>query len=320
MELRHLRYFTAVAEELHFGRAAERLNIAQPPLSQQIRKLEQELGTALFNRTKRKVELTRAGRLFLERARVILESADRAMTEMQRVASGELGQLRIGFMSSAMLDIFPPVLRRFARTHPDVEIDLLQRSSQEQLAMLVDGTLDAGFCDLTAGANETRVNGVVLEVMPVTHERLVVAVPLDHPLARRRTIALRDLANEPWISLPRQPRTGFYDQIVGLCHSAGFSPRILRESEQLPTVLTLVAAGFGVALVPDCLLRVWEGEAAFRPLAEGAHTNVTMCWRRDNRTPALAVLVSAMRDRLPATQPKQRRGARTGALVPAAPV
>lgn len=116
-------------------------------------------------------------------------------------------------------------------------------------------------------------------------------------------------------SLPRQPRTGFYDQIVGLCQLAGFSPRIVRESEQLPTVLTLVAAGFGVALVPDCLLRVWEGEAAFRPLAEGAHTNVTMCWRRDNRTPALAVLVSAMREHLQAAQVKPRRSAKATALV-----
>ncbi len=310
MELRHLRYFVAVAEELHFGRAAQRLQIAQPPLSQQIRKLEQELRTRLFNRTKRKVDLTSGGRLFLERARVILESADRAMTEMQRVASGELGQLRIGFMSSAMLDIFPPVLRRFARTLPEIEVQLLQRSSQEQLGMLVDGTLDAGFCDLAAGTAESRVNGVVIDVMPVTHERLVVAVPLDHPLARRRTIALRDLANEPWIMLPRQPRTGFYDQVVGLCQLAGFSPRIVRESEQLPTVLTLVAAGFGVALVPECLLRVWEGEAAFRPLAEGAHTNVTMCWRRDNRTPALSSLVEAMRERGQAMQARLRRSAK----------
>lgn len=318
MELRHLRYFAAVAEELHFGRAAQRLHMAQPPLSQQIRKLEQELRTKLFNRTKRKVDLTSAGQLFLERARVILESAERAVSEMQRVSNGELGQLRVGFMSSAMLDIFPPVLRQLARTLPGVEVQLLQRSSQDQLAMLVDGTLDAGFGDLAGSVTETRVNGVVLDVLAVTHERLVVAVPLDHPLARRRTIALRDLADEPWISLPRQPRTGFYDQIVGLCQLAGFSPRILRESEQLPTVLTLVAAGFGVALVPDCLLRVWEGEAAFRPLAEGARTNVTMCWRRDRRTPALSFLVNAMRERAAVTRAKSRRGAKAAALAPVA--
>jgi DNA-binding transcriptional LysR family regulator len=318
MELRHLRYFAAVAEELHFGRAAQRLRIAQPPLSQQIRKLEQELRAKLFDRTKRKVDLTTAGRLFLERARVVLESADRAVTEVRRVASGELGQLRIGFMSSAMLDIFPRVLRRFALTLPDVEIQLLQRSSRDQLSMLVDGTLDIGFGDLAAGLTQTRVSGVVLRMQAVTNERLVVAVPLDHPLARRRVIALNALANEPWISLPRQPRTGFYDQIVGLCQIAGFSPRIVRESEQLPTVLTLVAAGFGVALVPECMLRVWEGEVAFRPLAVPAYTNVTMCWRQDNRTPALMALVEAMCALSPVADHKSKRAAKPAAPAVAA--
>ena len=307
MELRHLRYFVAVAEELHFGRAAQRLQIAQPPLSQQIRKLEHELRATLFDRTKRRVELTGAGRLFLERARVILESADRAVTEAQRMARGELGQIRIGIMSAAMLDIFPRVFRKFAESWPDVEIQLLQRSSQEQLGMLVDGTLDLSFADLGAGQSQFRASGVALEVRPVTHERLVVALPPEHRLAARRAIALRDLAAEPWIMLPRQPRTGFYDQIVGLCQLAGFSPRIVRESEQLPTVLTLVASGFGVALVPDCLLRVWEGDVAFRPLAEPAFTNVTMSWRRDNRTPALAAMVeTALQFRAPALLKRER--------------
>lgn len=311
MELRHLRYFAAVAEELHFGRAAQRLNIAQPPLSQQIRKLEQELRAKLFDRTKRRVELTGAGRLFLERARVILESADRAVTEARRAAGGELGQIRIGFMSAAMLDIFPRVFRRFAQTLPDVEIQLLQLTSQAQLGMLVDGTLDIAFADLGAGQTQFRASGVALEVRPVTHERLVVALPPEHRLAARRTIAMRDLAAEPWISLPRQPRTGFYDQILGLCQNAGFSPRIARESEQLPTVLTLVAAGFGIALVPDCLLRVWEGEVAFRPLAEPAFTNVTMAWRRDNRTPALAAMVeTALQFRAPALLKREKERAR----------
>jgi len=319
MELRHLRYFAAVAEELHFGRAAERLHMAQPPLSQQIRKLEIELKAKLFDRTKRRVELTSAGRLFLERARVILESADRAVTEARRAASGELGQIRIGFMSAAMLDIFPRVFRRFAETLPDVEIQLLQRSSQDQMAMLVDGTLDIAFADLGAGQTHFRASGVALEVRPITHERLVVALPPEHRLAARRAIALRDLADQPWITLPRQPRTGFYDQIVGLCQLAGFSPRIVRESEQLPTVLTLVAAGFGVALVPDCLLRVWEGEVAFRPLAEPAHTNVTMCWRRDNRTPALTAMVeTALQFRAPALLKREKERARPAAAERAA--
>ena len=309
MELRHLRYFTMVADELHFGRAAQRLIMAQPPLSQQIHKLETELQTKLFNRNKRRVELTGAGRLFLERARIILESAERAVSELKRVARGESGSLRVGFMSAAMLEIFPPILRQFARQLPGVQVQLLQRSSGDQLAMLVDGTLDAGFGDLSAGSAQHEMNGVCLEVRPVTHERLMVALPPEHRLARQRKIALRELAAESWIMLPRQPPTGFYDQTLGLCQIAGFSPRVAHEAEQLPTVLTLVAAGLGVALVPDCLLRFWEGEVAFRPLVDPAHTNVTMVWRRDNRTPALTELVAialqACSLKLPVNGPRQ---------------
>ena len=288
MELRHLRYFAAVADELHFGRAALRLRIAQPPLSQQIRNLEDELGVELFHRTKRRVELTEAGQAFLNRVRVILETAGDAVTEAKRVARGELGRVVIGFMSAAMLDQFPVILRGFRRSFPDAQVQLSQLPSNEQLKAVASGHIDVGFVDSSHPTPTVMVGDVAVRVERVWSEALLVALPPDHALARRNNVSLADLANDPFVTLPRQPATGFYDQIIGLCQSAGFSPTIRQEASQLPAVLALVAAGLGVAIVPCCVCPQWQRQIAFRPLAEPASIDVTMIWRADNASPVLA--------------------------------
>lgn len=294
MELRHLRYFAAVADELHFGKAAARLGIAQPPLSQQIRNLEDELGVELFHRTKRRVELTEAGQVFLNRVRVILETAGDAVTEAKRVARGELGRVVIGFMSAAMLDQFPAILRGFRRSFPDAQMQFAQLPSNEQLKAVASGHIDVGFVDISDRAPATMVGDVAVRVERAWSEALLVALPPDHPLARRPAVALADLANDPFVTLPRQPATGYYDQVIGLCQSAGFSPVIRQEASQLPAVLTLVAAGLGVAVVPCCVCTQWRSQIAFRPLAEPASIDVTMIWRADNASPVLAAFREAV--------------------------
>lgn len=294
MELRHLRYFAAVADELHFGRAAQRLRIAQPPLSQQIRHLEDELGVALFHRTKRRVELTEAGQAFLARVRVILATAGDAVTEAQRVARGELGRVAIGFMSAAMLDQFPAILRGFRRGFPDAEVQLSQMPSNEQLKAVASGHIDVGFVDISHRTPTVMVGDTAVRIERAWSEALLVALPPDHRLARRRAVALADLATEPFVTLPRQPATGFYDQIIGLCQAAGFSPIVRQEASQLPAMLTLVAAGLGVAIVPCCVCPQWRGQIAFRPLAEPASIDVTMIWRADDASPVLAAFREAV--------------------------
>lgn len=295
MELRHLRYFVAVAEELHFGRAAERLNMAQPPLSQQIRALEDELGVKLFDRAHRRVRLTDAGETFLRRAWRILESAELAAGEARRAARGELGRIAVGIMSSAMLPTFPPILRRYRGERPDVEVAFEQLPSNEQLHAAAEGRIDLGFVDVAARGGRTELNGVAVQVEPVWRETLVAALPLDHPLAGRAHVALEELAEDPFVMMPRLPATGLYDRVIQYCQASGFSPAVRQEAAQLPAVAALVAAGVGVALVPGCIAEPWRGMLAFVPVRERLHVDVAMIRRADNASPALAAFEAAVR-------------------------
>lgn len=295
MELRHLRYFVAVAEELHFGRAARRLNISQPPLSQQVRALEAELGVTLLERSSRRVRLTEAGDVFLGRARRALEAADKAVSEARRAAGGELGRLTVGFMSSAMLPTFPPILRRFRDDRPDVEIAFVQMHSNEQLHAAAEGRIDIGFVDVPVAGRSLDVEGVALRIEPVWREVLVAAVPRDHSLAGRSRIGLAELASSAFVMMPRWPAAGLYDRAIQLCRAAGFSPTVVQEASQLPSVVTLVAAGTGVALVPACVADPWRDAIAFLRLHEPAHVDVAMIRRADNASPALSGLERAVR-------------------------
>ena len=245
MELRHLRYFVAVAEELHFTRAALRLNIAQPPLSQQIRALEQELGVQLFARTRRSVALTDAGRALLERAREMLASAQALPQELQRVARGEVGLLRIGFSSTLPLTkVLRDVVADHRRSHPDVALNLREMHSQLQFDSLLRGELDVGLVRYNEGTPE----GIRLQLLRSDPLRLV--VPAGHRFARRKAVAIAECRDEAFIGFPGDAGTGTGPLLKRLAAQAGFEPRIAQEAREATTQIGLVAAGLGIAVLP----------------------------------------------------------------------
>lgn len=259
MELRHCRYFVAVAEELHFGRAAKRLNISQPPLSQQIRSLEQELGVELFRRTKRIVRLTPAGEVFLESARKLLRGAEDSMDVTRRAARGEVGTLQIGYAPGLEIEVLPKVLHRFSRKFPAVDIRLLPLASRDQIEALKQRRIDAGLVMLPA-------SGEGLVVRPIKREALVFVAPGSHPLARQSTIDLKDLNGVPYVHLARSYEPVYHDHILGLARQANVTLRVVAESAHLYDNLSLVAAGVGASLLPECVRRIRRAGVVYRPL------------------------------------------------------
>lgn len=290
MELRHLRYFVAVAEELHFGRAAKRLNLAQPPLSQQIRSLEAELGLALFRRTSRKVELTESGLLFLEQARLVLAQAETATQTMRAAHRGEVGRITIGFTTSAVYSIVPGILREFNRSRPAVEIRCVEMNPEQQRAALLERQIQAGFTRTPLG------EGLQAEILG--KDRFAVALPADHALATRPRLRLRDLAAEGFILFTRSQGAAIYDAIIASCQRAGFSPRIAQEGGGVQTILALVAAGLGIAMVPASLRHLQRPGVIYRELPPGDSQEVSLAlvWRKDDRSPLVENLVRIARD------------------------
>jgi DNA-binding transcriptional LysR family regulator len=278
VELRHLRYFVAVAEELHFRRAAERLHVSQPPLSQQIRALERELGVELFSRNRRRVELTAPGRALLGRAREILAAVDDAVETTRRVARGEAGELAVGFVGSAMYGALPDVLREFRAMRPGVALRLRELPTGAALDALAEGRIDVGV------VRPAQVDaGIALDV--VAREAVVVALPEAHRLAGRRRLALRDLAGEDFVLLARREAPGLRAAIDAL----GAEPHEVQEVAEVRTVLGLVAAGVGVSLVPEAVAGAERAGVRFLPLAGRAPTvDLALAWREDDGSPALA--------------------------------
>ena len=268
MDLRHLRYFVAVAEEGHVTRAAERLGIQQPPLSQQIRALETELDVLLFRRKPRGVELTDAGDAFLVDARRILADVENALAKVRRTARGEQGRIVVGFTSSAPFHPFvPAVLRTFRELYPRVSVVLEENGTAELIAALLSERLDAAFIRAPVPAGD----GVGVHAL--LQERMLAALPADHPLAGGRygvpltgPIALSDLAEETFILYRRDTGPGLYDGIVGACHKAGFMPRVEQEAPRIVSTLNLVASGFGITIVPESLSTMRLEGVAYRPI------------------------------------------------------
>ena len=282
MEFRHLHYFLAVAEELHFGRAAKRLNISQPPLSFQIRQLEEEIGVRLFNRTKRRVELTAAGAVFLTEARRILDLSADAVRRTVRADRGQIGQLTVGFIGSANYSVLPQVIREFRKRFPAVELSLTEMNTSQQIEALHNGRIQAGFMRPPRGVTEAGVS-----IEPVFREPLLAAMPGNHPLRRESVLPLRRLANEPFIMIPRQRGPGFFDHIITLCQREGFSPHIVLEASQFHTIIGLVAAGIGISILPASMARSRIRGVVFRSISEEAETVLHMAWAKDNRSPVL---------------------------------
>lgn len=267
MELRHLRYFVAVAEEGHMTRAAERLGIQQPPLSQQIRQLEDELGVQLFRRKPRGVELTDAGTAFLEHARVILGQVERASATTRRTARGEQGRVAVGFTSSAPFHPFVPrVIRTFREMSPHVSLVLEESGSGELVQALHNEEIDAAFI------RSPIADVVGLEVTPLLDEEMVAALPTGHQYATsnddKKRLPLSVLAKETFVLYKRPGGPGLYDTIITACKSTGFSPRVGQEAPRILSTLNLVAAGLGVSIVPASLRRLEMDGVVYRSIAK----------------------------------------------------
>jgi DNA-binding transcriptional LysR family regulator len=291
MELRHLRYFITLAEELHFGRAAEKLHISQPPLSMQIRALEKELGVTLLHRTQRQVSLTQAGSALLQEARQILRQVDQAVITTRRAGRGEIGALAVGFVSAADYNVLPIALRDFRRRYPLVSLGLRELTSDAQIDDLANGRIDVGFV-------LPPITDPALESVTVVRERLIAALPQRHPLATRSgKLALSALARAPFILFPRKMAPGLYDTILSFCQAAGFSPQVAQEAIQMQTIVSLVSAELGVALIPESLINLQRTGVVYKALRErSAPIEIHLVWRKQDTLPALRLFLKVVRN------------------------
>lgn len=275
MELRHLRYFVAVAEELNFRRAAARLFIEQPPLSRQIQDLEREVGVLLLRRVGRRVELTEAGAAFLREARTTLLQAERAIESARRADRGEVGRLTIGFSVYAFQGVLPCILRAYRRAYSEVEVSLAEMCTPTQLKALESGEIDVAFPHASPALPwlETRL---------LTREPLILALPDGHPLAERDPVPLAALADEPFVLFPAHQHVQIHAEILAMCQHAGFTPRIVEEATPPPVAVGLVEAGIGVSLFARSLGNVPRPGVVFRDLdVTTPCLNLYVAWHRD---------------------------------------
>ncbi len=294
MELRQVRYFVAVAEELHFGRAARRVHVAQPALSKQVMNLERELGARLLNRRGRKVELTEAGRVFLERARVILDQVSEAALAVARAGSGETGRLTVGFTGMALYGAAPQVVKAFGDLYPGVDLALREMSTPAMTEALLGKRVDVGFLHPPVG----EAAGGALAVEGMMSEPLTVALPEDHALSGLPEIPLGRLAEERFVIVPSDEGPELHDRIMGTCHASGLNPAIAnRNAPSQTTALGLVAAGIGVSLVWECMRNLGRSGVVYRPLTEQTpRLETALAWRPDDPSPVLAAFLTLARE------------------------
>lgn len=290
MEFRHLKFFIAVAQELSFTRAAQKLRIAQPHLSREVRQLEHKVGASLFVRDRRRVSLTPAGQAFLPRALRLLEDTSDAVHAAQRAQKGLSGRIRVGFSSSAGFGILPVAVRRFREYRPDVELELTEFNSDQQIDLVRTSGLDAGFLYPPLQAyRELSFERLVLDP-------LVAALPDGHALSNRARVPLRALADEPWIFFPRSVASRLHDEILLACKGASFTPRTVQLALKLSTICSLVASGVGVALVPATLMRLRLPRIQYRPLAgPPPRLPLSLVSRTGETSPALGAFVDIVR-------------------------
>ncbi|WP_067816882.1 LysR family transcriptional regulator [Actinomadura kijaniata] len=282
MNLDHFRSLVALAEELHFARAAQRCGLSQPQLSRQVRRVEEELGVLLFERTTREVRITPAGEAFVAEARRSLEHADRAVLAARRLGRGESGRLVVGFVGSAAHTLLPPVLRRFRDRYPGVELDLRELPSARQAEELAEGTLDVGV--LYAPVHQDG-----LETRELFRGRLLAALPRTHPHAHRDPLPLSALADEGFVLFPRELGTALHAAITRAARAAGFEVRVVQEAVQMQTIVGLVAAGIGVSIVPWAVAAgSRRDDVVFRRLSPDVHgVSLHLAWRRGDPNPAV---------------------------------
>ncbi|WP_371101148.1 LysR family transcriptional regulator [Streptomyces sp. PU_AKi4] len=289
LPLPQLHAFVVLAEELHFGRAATRLGIAQPPLSQQIRRLEEKVGHPLFHREPGRVTLTPAGRELLPAVRRALADLTDGLSAARAAGSGRAGRLRIGFAASLALTVLPGLLRTFRQRFPDVHLDIHEMTTAPQITALREGTIDIGLL------REPPTGETEIGFRTILTEPFVAVLPTAHPLAARRTVRLDRLADSPFVLLPREAGPRLHDRITGLCAEAGFTPRIAQHAVEWQTVCALVETGLGVSLAPASIRRIRLKGVAFRAVAPGtARTHVAVAWRRNDPNPLVANLLTTV--------------------------
>jgi DNA-binding transcriptional LysR family regulator len=298
VELRLWRQFVAVAEELHFGRAAQRLNMTQPPLTQAIANIEQQLGVRLFDRTKRSVQLTATGQALLPEARDLLARAQALPAHARAAAHGELGRLRLAFVSTVGFGILPQWVRGFRALHPQVEFELIEATGDIQLRSLERGEVDAGFMLHSPGFAPAG-----LEHLRISREPLVLALPEQHALATSRTLALNAVLDEPLVLFPRRIVPSLHDAIFGMYHASGREPRIAQQAIQMQTIVNLVSAGLGMAWVPESVQQFQRPGVVYRQVGGKAAQQVPGCetslvWPAAARQPTLERFVEFARRQL----------------------
>jgi len=288
MDLRQLRYFVAVAEELHFGHAAHRLRIAQPALSRQIQALEKDLLVQLLFRNRRRVQITPAGQVFLERARLILARTDEAVLAAQRAGGGVSGTLNLGFVGSATYDVLPGVLREFLQAAPHVDLTLSEMTVYAQIEALTEKRIDIGLLRLPA-----KTEGLVFRT--IAREPLYVALPSSHHLAQLPAVPLSALSEEAFVLYPDHPRPSWTEYIIGLCQHAGFRPVVVQRTVEIQTTLSLVAAGIGVSIVPKCIGNLQRKDVVFRRLAGvRARTELLAAYREHDPSPVVQTFLKVL--------------------------
>jgi DNA-binding transcriptional LysR family regulator len=280
MDFRRLTYFVAVAEELHFGRAASRLSIAQPPLSRQIAQLEGDLGVLLFDRSRSQIRLTQAGSLLLERARDLLESHERTELDVKRIGEGISGHLRIAFVGSATYGVLTDILKEFRLEYPDVELSLSVMNNAELKRAVIQREIDIAIARPSLDDEE-------LKRVPLIHEPLILALPDTSVLLRNRSIRLVALRDETFILYPRKPRPTFADYILGICVTEGFVPKSQVLVQDFLTAIALVSVGVGILLVPESASHPRNGVTYSAYEGHNPGTSLSLNFRRDNRTPHL---------------------------------
>lgn len=292
IDLRLLRQFIAVAEELHFHRAARRLAMSQPPLTVAIRRLEAEIGATLIERGNRTVALTAAGAALLQEARVLLRQADHAVLAARDAAAGRIGTVRLGYVGSAMYSRLPVAIRVFRRSQPGVRLELREATTAAQLAALHAGELDVAITIPPFGGEHG------LQVQRFDTDRLAIALPVAHRLAGQDLVRLGELAGKPIVLWPGREGRGFYDRAVRLCAAAGFVPEVVQEAHGMHAVLSLVAVETGVSIVPAGMASVRASEIRYMPIAEEAAAfEYVACRRADDASPATLLLFDALLDR-----------------------
>ncbi|ROL69090.1 LysR family transcriptional regulator [Pseudomonas chlororaphis] len=290
--IRHLWLFLAVAEEQNFGRAAKRLGMSQPPLSEQIQVLEQALKVKLFERSRRGAQLTPVGAAILPAVRNFAEQLQRLELAVEEAVAGQSGMLTIGAISSAMFDLLPGLIERLKLAHPQLTVSVREIDSVEAVPALEAGDIDLAFARLDGDL------GASIQSLALTEDRLMVALPSDHPLASRKRISLSSLASEPLVMFSRKVSPVYFDNLIATCRASGFSPRVLHEVRSVASQIAFVSCGQGIALVPAALKKLAPDNVVLRPLSQPLNVVTTaLAWNAERANPLVAEVVAGFRER-----------------------